>query len=459
MTTQDPDYAVTTPTAGLPTPDEVLAQTSWHDLEHARGSAGDLPAGLRRLLDDNILARTDAVATCLEVASHQSSTYTATTPVALYVAAILADPRASELEIISRDGKLPLLRVVLIDWLAAIAHDVSDEVLAIGRRNGFDEYPEQTTLRAARPVLFQAVMAFTRDTQPIVRQAAVAAALQILDTPEERHLHQQQLELNESPRSDSYRFPRSWAYEDPGSLPLRLVFRTVIAERFQTIPKTPQAAMLFTEPLRPCWDDRRFLGTFHDAILHQDTCDPHTAAGVPLLVALAVDDRVPPQQRFDAVELLFDIATASDRHEAQYWPHTPPHADPRSEAEASSAVQAHLPELLARWSSECPAVQLALAALAVVFPTERTLPALTARLQQFLDRHPAGTDAGDYTRFVLDLASGDGPKILGSIETLTNAYREGTPRQAPLRSRALHLLDQMLTNVRRRLKATVAADA
>ncbi|MFJ4691811.1 hypothetical protein [Streptomyces sp. NPDC088766] len=41
-------------------------------------------------------------------------------------------------------------------------------------------------------------------------------------------------------------------------------------------------------------------------------------------------------------------------------------------------------DLLTRWSAECPAVRLALAGLAVVFPAERTLRALTPRLKTFL---------------------------------------------------------------------------
>lgn len=53
----------------------------------------------------------------------------------------------------------------------------------------------------------------------------------------------------------------------------------------------------------------------------------------------------------------------------------PPDTDPGSEAR--SAVQDRTPDLLSRWSAECPAVRLALAGLAVVLPTDHTLPALT----------------------------------------------------------------------------------
>jgi len=468
----------------------TLTQTSWGDLEHAQGSAADIPAGLVRFLDDGITARTYAVATTLEVVSHQNSIYSATTPVALYVAALLADPRTAALDIICQDGQLRPLRAVLIDWLGLIAYDVSDEELAARLRHGFHEYPAQTLLRAARPAIFQAVVAFVHDPQPIVRHAAVTSALMLLDAPEERRRHQaqlaplvhqvleqsadkyfrvhalnsldawgedtQELRANEPPRPYSPRLPRAWAYGDLDGLPLWLVFRNVIADRFQTVPSAPQAALLFTDRGNLGRDDRAFMRDFYNDILHQDTCGPHTAEGVPLLVAIAVDDRVPPQRRFDVIELLFDIATVSDRHEAQSWPDTPPHTDSRSETDARVAVQTHIPELLARWGSECRAVQMALAALAVTFPTARTSPALTARLQRFLDQHPAGTNLGDYLRFILVLASGDERETLDAVESFTDAYWKGTPRAAPPRSRALHLLEQMLVKVKRELELATA---
>ncbi|MFC9816335.1 hypothetical protein ACFVJM_30230 [Streptomyces virginiae] len=107
----------------------------------------------------------------------------------------------------------------------------------------------------------------------------------------------------------------------------------------------------------------------------------------------------------------------------------------------------HTPDLLARWSAECPAVRLALAGLAVVFPTDRTLPALTARLHTFMNEQPQGTDIGDYVGFVLVLAAQDDSQTLAAIEKLSDAYWTGTTRGVPTRVRALHLLDQMLTKV------------
>jgi hypothetical protein len=208
----------------------------------------------------------------------------------------------------------------------------------------------------------------------------------------------------------------------PDEPPIRRVFRDVIADRL-TDPRPPQAAMLFQSSIDPFWtDDRFFLGDFYNEILHQDTCQPGTADGVPLLAALAVDDRVPPQQRFEAIDLLFSTATVADRHLADCWPNSPRHANPESEDRAREAVRSCTPDLLARWAAECPAVRLALAGLAVVFPTARTLPALTPRLQGFVEQHPPGTDIGDYVRFILVLAAENDDQTLGTVESLTDAY-------------------------------------
>ncbi|MFD5814140.1 hypothetical protein [Streptomyces sp. NPDC127038] len=228
--------------------------------------------------------------------------------------------------------------------------------------------------------------------------------------------------------------------------PIRQLFRDVIADRMPG-PRPPQAAMLFDAQVDSCWDDRSFLGDFYNEILHQDNCQPATADGLALVAALAVDDRIPAQHRFQAVDLLFKAATVAERHLAEAWSAAPQRAEPDSEARARSAVRAHVPTLLARWPVECPAVRLALAGLAVVFPTDRTLPALTPRLRTFMHQHPQGTDIGDYVRFVVVLATQNDDQILTATEKLTDAYWTGTTRGVPARSRALHLLGQMLTKV------------
>ncbi|MGV9270723.1 hypothetical protein ACWDRR_39500 [Kitasatospora sp. NPDC003701] len=228
--------------------------------------------------------------------------------------------------------------------------------------------------------------------------------------------------------------------------PIRQLFRNVIADRLPG-RRPPQAAMLFDAEIDPHRDDRSFLGDFYNEILHQDTCQPTTADGLALLAALAVDDRVPARQRFQAVHLLVRAATVGERHLAQTWPNTPQQADPDSEARARSVVRARTPDLLTRWPAECPAVRLALAGLAVVSPTDRTLPALTPRLQTFANQHPHGSNIGDYVRFVLVMAAQDDDRTLAVTEKLTDACWAGTTRGVPTRARALHLLDQMLARV------------
>ncbi|MGW2350838.1 hypothetical protein [Actinacidiphila glaucinigra] len=230
--------------------------------------------------------------------------------------------------------------------------------------------------------------------------------------------------------------------------PIRRIFRDVAADRLPDPHRLPQAEMLFAPMADPYWEDNlRFLGDFHSEILHQDTCQAGTAEGLVLLAVLATDDRVPARERFGAVRTLFRAATVSERRLAGCGPATPPHADPDSEARARATVESLTPELLARWRAECPAVRLALAGLAVVFPTERTLPALAPRLRAFTAGHPPGTDIGDYVRFVQVLAARNEVETLTAVEGYTDVHWTGTSRRAPIRARAFHLLAQMLDGV------------
>ncbi|MEV0037532.1 hypothetical protein [Streptomyces sp. NPDC050804] len=95
--------------------------------------------------------------------------------------------------------------------------------------------------------------------------------------------------------------------------PIRRIFRDVVVDRLPDL-RPPQSAMLFSPSADPSWHDKGFLRDFYSEILHQDTCQADTADGVALLSALATDDRVPPQHRFETVSLLFSIATVADRH-------------------------------------------------------------------------------------------------------------------------------------------------
>ncbi|GAA1386044.1 hypothetical protein GCM10009639_09350 [Kitasatospora putterlickiae] len=87
---------------------------------------------------------------------------------------------------------------------------------------------------------------------------------------------------------------------------------------------------------------------------------------------------------------------------------------------------------------------LALASLAVVFPTDRTLPALTAHPKTFIHRHPQGSDIGDYVCFVLVLAARDEARVLlSATEKLTGACWTGTGTGSADTARAFHFLAQM----------------
>ncbi len=232
--------------------------------------------------------------------------------------------------------------------------------------------------------------------------------------------------------------------------PIRQLFRDVIADRLRDRMPLKQRCCSTQRRIPPGTTGASSPSSTTRSCTRTPVSPPPpkaSAEGLALLAALAVDDRIPARHRFQAVDLLFRAATVAERHLAETWPATPQHADPDSEARGCKAIRLHTPDLLARWPVECPAVRLAVAGLAVVFPTDRTLPALTARLHSFMNQHPQGTDIGDYVRFVLVLTAQDDSQTLAVTEKLTNSYWTGTARGVPTRARALHLLGQMLTKV------------
>ncbi|MFI6321024.1 hypothetical protein ACIBG8_26040 [Nonomuraea sp. NPDC050556] len=178
-------------------PPDVLAlikQTDWASLEHASGSARDTPAALADLLLGTPEAQAKAVRHLNDLVHHQNSLYSATAPAALYVAAILSDPRTAALVPVGEKGQRHPLRQSLLDWLGAIADEVGNDAEATLLSLGFspEEYPAFTELHAIREVLFHAVSAFFQDTDLTVREAALAAAVPLLDAPELAH-HQADL--------------------------------------------------------------------------------------------------------------------------------------------------------------------------------------------------------------------------------------------------------------------------
>ncbi|MGW7824780.1 hypothetical protein ACWGLF_43645 [Streptomyces puniciscabiei] len=116
---------------------------------------------------------------------HQNTIYSATVPAAAYVAAILSDPRTGTV-VVDRDGRARPLRAALLDWVTSVAIEVDSEAEAQMAGVGFclEEYPESVQVRALRPGLFQAVSAFLHTPDRVVREAAIAAAVALLDAPE-----------------------------------------------------------------------------------------------------------------------------------------------------------------------------------------------------------------------------------------------------------------------------------
>lgn len=159
---------------GLPYHRTLLDGTDWAALGTARGDGGFLPAVLTRLLDPDPAVRAGALRE-LEPVRHQDSFYEATVPVALYVAAILADPATSA-------------PATLLEWLGSLAHEADDECVAIGERHfkgGYLEtYPELRAFRDQRPVFYRAVSLFLDHDDPAVRDAAVTAALPLTEHPD-----------------------------------------------------------------------------------------------------------------------------------------------------------------------------------------------------------------------------------------------------------------------------------
>lgn len=174
--------------AGLPDPAVLLRTTDWAGLTHARGPARDTPAALAALLDPDPLTRARALDACWEPLRQENTIYPATLPAALYIAAILPDPRTSAAGQHGRWGRSPRLRplrAALLDWLGELGTDADDETAALfARSHVLEDCPPFSTVRALRPVFFTAVAAFLHDADRDVRHAAVAAAIPFAQAPE-----------------------------------------------------------------------------------------------------------------------------------------------------------------------------------------------------------------------------------------------------------------------------------
>ncbi len=160
----------------LPDSDEILRQTDWSSLEHGAGPAFPetlvklsgltsshpraVRLGLDHLWDDLI---------------HQGTMYSATTPAALYVAALVGEARGRDW-----NGR----RAELLHWLIEVAYTASDEMQRkVSAWCGYEYGPLYPWIRDIRPMIFRGVDACIHDPDPAVQQAALAAAAYLLDDP------------------------------------------------------------------------------------------------------------------------------------------------------------------------------------------------------------------------------------------------------------------------------------
>lgn len=142
---------------------------------------------LALLFDTDPEVRVWALDHGLSAVRHQNTIYEATPPAALYVAAILTDPRTTVTALHTGWNLTPRrcsLRAALLDWLGELGMDADDEIVALRARHGSSSYPAFDALRALRPVLFRAVAAFLHDDDLSVRHAALAAAISFAEAPE-----------------------------------------------------------------------------------------------------------------------------------------------------------------------------------------------------------------------------------------------------------------------------------
>ncbi|MGW7403252.1 hypothetical protein ACWGI9_05870 [Streptomyces sp. NPDC054833] len=170
----------------------LLAGTEWAALTHAYGSATEAPEMLASLFDADQSVRTKALDYLHGTLHHQNTLYEATVPTALYVAAILPDPRTTRAVDKERHAFPGCLRAELLAWIASVTDAVTDEAEAVAQRIGLplDDYPPAVGIRGLRPLLFRATLPCTEDTDRHVREAALTACIPLLDDP--RLLHHRQ---------------------------------------------------------------------------------------------------------------------------------------------------------------------------------------------------------------------------------------------------------------------------
>ncbi|MFF3598129.1 HEAT repeat domain-containing protein [Kitasatospora indigofera] len=185
MTTQD-QSPVDAQAAGdrLPDPRSLIEDTDWGALEHAYGPAQDTPLRLLQLLAEEPEVQAEAMGLLDMSVLHQESLYSATAPAALFIAAILDDPRtlARHESCFPWDDRSRPLRATLLEWLGQVADSAVH-----GERTGADDGNDPAATAAVRAVLgpvCDAVTAHLLAPDPAVREAALGAVTMLLEAPD-----------------------------------------------------------------------------------------------------------------------------------------------------------------------------------------------------------------------------------------------------------------------------------
>lgn len=162
----------------------MIECTDWTELEHAYGVAQDTPLRLLQLLDEDPEVQAGALELLDMSVLHQESLYSATAPAALYVAAVLNNPRTlSRHENFATWDEQPRpLRAALLEWLGQIA-DSAAYGETCNEEDGND--PGATdSVRAVRGTMHDAVSPHLLAPDPTVRAAALSATAALLQAPE-----------------------------------------------------------------------------------------------------------------------------------------------------------------------------------------------------------------------------------------------------------------------------------
>ncbi|WP_405899400.1 hypothetical protein OG242_19650 [Streptomyces sp. NBC_00727] len=166
----------------------IIDLADWAELGNADGSAfPDTPAKLHDLASGDFSKVTSSLNHLYYALLNDGVVYSATAPAFRYVAALLGDRESrAALTPAWDEGKFPL-RGKLLSWLAEVAFDVSAEreqcIREWGEYSSTEQFPDFLKIRSIYPEAFPGVVTYFDDSDPRVVEAAVVAAIRLLESP------------------------------------------------------------------------------------------------------------------------------------------------------------------------------------------------------------------------------------------------------------------------------------